>query len=93
MEYQIEVDYVSNACGITYWPQETFNHKGNPIEACNFRINEILETGEHGLNSGNIVRARLFLVGGENNLEVLAVNYREGKWTQKQKIQDFWIKN
>ena len=93
MEYQIEVDYISNACNVTYFSEEIFNHKGNPIEACNFRMNQILEKGEHGLNRENITRARLFLLGGENKLEVLTVDYRKEEWTQKQKIQDFWIKN
>ncbi|MCK9595567.1 hypothetical protein M0R19_00050 [Candidatus Pacearchaeota archaeon] len=96
MTYQIEVDYVSNACGVTYWPEKTFEYKGNIIEACNYRMNQILETNEYGLDDTNITRARVykFPKGKDkySSIEVLVVDYREGELKIDFNIKDFVIK-
>jgi len=93
MEYQIEVDYIRNACGNTYWPDKTFHHKGNPIEACNYRIKQIIETKEYDLNDCNITCARIYpVLKGKKLDKLLTVNYRHGELKLNLNIKDFIIK-
>lgn len=97
MKYKIEIDYISNACGLTYWPEKFFCHRGNPIEALNYRINQIIKKREHGLNKQNIEGARLYIISQKGEkIDALKVNYRtcnlEANLKGTKSIKDFWIK-
>jgi hypothetical protein len=91
MKYKIEVDYVAGVCRVTHYPKGAFECPGEPIDACNLRMAQILE---QGINRQNLIRARLYLGDNlESNL-VLEVDYRRKKLklNLSNGLEDFWIK-
>ncbi len=89
MKYKIEIEYIAGGCSIPYFPNP-FEFPGNSIDACNFRIKQVLDNNERGITSQNLEIARIFL----NNEKTLEVNYREGKLELSDVInkESFWIR-
>ena len=89
MKYKIELDYIAGGCGVTFYPDETFAYFGTPIEACNFKVAQILEKNEEGINRSNLVGARIY----KDRKVLLGVDYRLGKLEMNVgKLDNFWIK-
>jgi hypothetical protein len=92
MEYEIEVDFVFGISRVTYYriSQKPFECPGNAIDACNFRVKQILDNSENGITKSNLIAARIYV--GEK--KVLDVNYRENKLELSDSIErnNFWIK-
>ena len=89
-KYRIEVDFGANGSRVTYFPN-FFQHPGDPIDACNWRIKKILENEEYGINKENLFSAKVYL---DRFKKVLDVDYREKKMNLSfLDIEDFWIKS
>ena len=103
MRYELELDYI-NLGTITHYPDGvggTFKHPGDPIDACNFRvaqlIKEELEDGDEPLiTPENLKRARIYNANRIPRKLLLEINYRKNKlelYLSKINMQPFpWIR-
>jgi len=89
MEYIIKVDYVSGVVGQNM--EDSFEFPGqDPIDACNFKIREILKKNDKGINEQGLIGVKIY----HYDKKLLEVNYRKNTLELSDKvIVGFWIKH